>query len=124
MLPSLVPVGQFFVIGFFLTAPLVERVAQIVRAVALETGIPRKQRLAKGLERLVVILQPVCGRARIELDFIRCLRLRMLFQRLRKLLIGILKFFLPVRIQSRRASVRGACSEEENPDRGHKPART
>ena len=61
---------------------------------ALQAGIFRKQSLAKGFQRLLVIFHFVSSRTGVELDLVRRARLRMVLQRLLKCRVGIVEFLL------------------------------
>ena len=96
MLQRAFPVRQLFLVAFLGFAALVERVAEIVMTLALQMRILREQSLAEGLQRLVVVLHFVSGRAGIELDPIALPRPGIFLQRFLKMCEGLGEFFLLV----------------------------
>ena len=57
------PVAKLLIVAFLRFATLIKRVAEIVVALALQTGISRKQGLTKRFQGAVVIFQFVSRRA-------------------------------------------------------------
>src|SRR5438270_3658765 len=68
MIERISPIAQLFVVILLYFAALVERVAQVVMALALQAIIGRKQSLTKRLKRLAVFFRFVSGRAGIKLQ--------------------------------------------------------
>ena len=57
MVEGVRPVAQLFVVGFLHLAALIQRVAEIVVTLGLQTSIRREQCLTERFQRLIVILQ-------------------------------------------------------------------
>ena len=57
------PVAKLLIVPFLRFATLIKRVAEIVVALALQTGISRKQSLTKRFQGAVVVFQFVSRRA-------------------------------------------------------------
>ena len=67
MLEGICPIAQLFVVTLLRVAALVERIAEVIMALALQAGIRREQSLTKGFQRLAVLLRFVSGCTGIEL---------------------------------------------------------
>ena len=67
MLEGICPIAQLFVVTLLRFAALVERIAEVIMALALQAGIRREQSLTKGFQRLAVFLRFVSGCTGIEL---------------------------------------------------------
>ena len=67
MIERISPIAQLFVVTLLCFAALVERISEVIMALALQTGIGREQSLTKGFQRFSIFFRLVSGGAGIEL---------------------------------------------------------
>ena len=122
MLKRVGPVGQFLPVALFAFPAFIERIAEVVMALALQPLIGRKQSLTERFERLAVFLHLISSRAGIEIELVRGAILRMCLERLLKLGVGIVELSSAIGVESRSTSVRAWQSQEDERGggRGHR----